>query len=77
MSTENKEIKAVHVADLEELLKKYDQLDEFNQGEIKCQICSDIVTSKNVGSVQLKNNKLTFTCSKIYCYNQIIKKAKN
>jgi len=73
MPTENKEIKAVHVTDLENLLKKYEQLEDFNSGDMKCQICSDIVSSKNAGSVKLTNNRLAFTCNKVSCYNQIVK----
>lgn len=75
MTTEDKEIKAVHITDLEKLLLKYEQLDDFNKGQIKCQVCSDIVSMNNVGSIQLLNNKLRFTCNKISCYNQIVKQS--
>lgn len=75
MSTENKEIKAVHIADLENLLSKYSQLEDFKNGEMKCQICSDTVSFKNVGSVKLQNSSLVFSCSKISCYNQVINKT--
>jgi len=77
MTTENAEIKALHVADLQDLLEKYEQLDDFKNEKIHCQICSDIISSKNVGSVKLQNNNLVFTCSKISCYNAIIKKPNN
>ncbi len=73
MSNESKEVKAVHIADLENLLKRYGQLDDFKNNAIKCQICQEIVSTDNVGSVKLKDNKLQFTCNKRSCYNEIIK----
>ena len=73
MSVQNKEIKAVHIADLDNLLKKYDQLQDFHNGEIRCQICSNEITPKNVGSMKLTNNKFLFFCNNASCCDQIVK----
>ena len=73
ISIQNKEIKAIHIADLTDLLKKYDQLENFNNGNVRCQICSDAISSMNIGSIKLVNKKFAFICSKTYCYNQIFK----
>ncbi|TAK18499.1 MAG: hypothetical protein EPO37_05460 [Nitrosarchaeum sp.] len=75
MSVEDKEIKAVHITDLEKLLQKYEQSDDFNNGQIKCHICSDTVSMNNVGSIQLLDNRLRLTCNKIACYDQIVKQS--
>ena len=76
MSTQAKEIKAVHIADLENLLKKYGQFRDFNSGNTKCHICSDVVSMTNVGSMKLENEKFVFTCNKTSCYDQIVKNTK-
>ena len=73
MSMQRKEIKAVHIADLKNLLKKYGQLEDFSGGHILCTVCNDSVSPTNVGSMQLADARLVFTCNKISCYNQIVK----
>lgn len=73
MSTQTREVKAVHVADLDNLLKTYGQLQDFVDGNLKCQICSDVVTLANVGSIKRADNKLALICNKTSCYSKIIK----
>ena len=73
MSTQSKEIKAVHVADLEDLLRKYGQLQDFNDGKMMCYTCNDKISVENAGSIKRANGKFLFTCNKISCYNQIVK----
>ena len=75
MSIPGKEIKAVHIADLNNLLKKYDQLEDFSEGRIQCMICNDVVSPTNVGSMQLVGKRLVFACNKTSCYSQIVKNA--
>ena len=72
MSTKNKEIKAVHIADLDNLLKKYGQSQDFSSGNIKCHACSTAISPTNVGSMKLVNKKFVFACNQISCYNQIV-----
>ncbi len=73
MSTQSKEIKAVHIADLDNLLKKYGQLQDFRSSNIKCHICSNEISPTNVGSIKLVNEKFVFACNKISCYDKIVK----
>ena len=73
MSTRSKEIKAVHVADLARLLQKYEQLENFKNGNVKCHICSGSISLANVGSMKRVNKKFVFTCNKIHCYDQLVK----
>lgn len=74
MMTEKKEIKAVHMADLSGLLEKYNQLDDFNNNNLKCGICSDTLATENIGSLKLKESSLIFSCNKPSCYSQMVKK---
>lgn len=76
MSTQSKEIKAVHIADLDDLLKKYDQLQDFASGKMRCQICSKEVSSLNVGSMKRVGEKLVFTCNNISCYRHMVKNTR-
>ena len=73
MFTQSKEIKVVHIADLNNLLKKYDQLQEYSSGNMKCHICSIVITPTNAGSIKLVNGKFVFACNQISCYDQIVK----
>ncbi len=70
------EIKAVHVADLEDLLERYDQLQDFRGGgAIKCMVCSDGITTDNIGSLKMIQKKFRFACDKPSCHAQLIKET--
>lgn len=73
VSTQSKEIKAVHIADLDDILKKYGQLQDFHSGNMKCHVCYHEISSTNVGSMKLVNEKFVFACNKISCYDKIVK----
>lgn len=73
MSIRYKEIKAVHIADLSNLLKKYNQLQDFDSGNVKCYVCSDVITLENAGSVKHKGGRLYLTCNKTSCYGKVVK----
>ena len=73
MATVVKEIKVVHVADLDSLLEAHNQLQDFVNGNIKCQICSNKITRKNAGGVKRVNGKLSFVCNTTSCYRKILK----
>lgn len=75
MQIERKEFKAAHVNDLDAILQNSGILDDFNNGEIKCEICSDVITKKNIGSIRKSNDKLFFACSKASCYVEVMKKV--
>lgn len=72
MSAQRGEIKAIHIADLENLLKNYGQLDDFVNGQMKCPICSDKISLDNAGSAKKVNGQLVLACNKVLCYEQII-----
>jgi len=76
MSTPSKEIKAVHIADLDDLLKKYDQLQDFASGNMRCQVCSKEISSVNVGSMKRVGEKLVFTCNNVSCYSHMVTNAR-
>ncbi len=76
MHTQSKEIKAVHIADLDNLLKKYDQIQDFRSGNIKCHVCSNEISQTNVGSMKLVSEKFVFACNKMSCYDQIVKNTR-
>ena len=73
MSLKNTEIKAIHIADLEKVLKQYGQLDEFKGGTMRCKTCSNKIHMSNVGSMKLSNKKLVFYCNSVSCYEKLIK----
>jgi hypothetical protein len=73
-TSEKREIKAVHTADLTDLLKKFGHYDNFTNNQIKCNVCLVAISQSNLGSIKLKDNQLIFTCNKSSCYNEIIAK---
>ena len=65
-------IKAVHIADLEPILKKYGRDDAFRSGSMKCAVCSGAVTPDNVGSIKFAEGGPTLACNKVSCYEEIV-----
>ena len=65
-------IKAVHIADLEPILKKYGRDGAFRSGSMKCAVCSGAVTPDNVGSIKYTEGGPTLACSKVSCYEEIV-----
>lgn len=68
-----KTVKAVHIADLEPILEKYGKGDAFRSGSMKCAVCSDAVTPDNVGSIKFSYGCPSLVCSKLSCYDEIVK----
>ena len=73
LATQNGEIKAIHIADLEDLLKRHGQLDDFVGGRMKCPSCFDVITSENAGSMKKVSGRFVLACNKIPCYEYVIK----
>ena len=63
MSVLDKEIKAVHVADLGKMLDRYGQREDFEGGKTRCLVCSEVASMSNVGSLRLVGGRLAFTCN--------------
>ena len=73
MSALKKTIDAVHIADLEAILAKYGMADAFKAGDIKCAVCTDTVMPDNAGSIKFTNGVPSLVCSKVSCYDEIVR----
>ena len=69
-----KEIEAVHIHDLEILLKNLNLFDLFENGEIKCHFGSEVLRRNNFGAIYPEQGKILFSCSKLECLSNISKK---
>ena len=68
-----KEIKAVHVADLGPILDKFGQRKDFEQGLMKCIVCTRPVSIETVGSLRFVDGKPALTCNGAACYLEVVK----
>ncbi len=68
-----KEVEAIHKHDLEELLKNFGLLEEFKNGNIKCQFCRDTIGEKNFGAIFPSGEDILFSCSKLECMTKLPK----
>lgn len=73
MSMKKTEIKAVHAHDVGEILRKYDQYDEFAQNRMTCYVCGKLVNEDNMAGLRRSGNKLEFACEETACYGAILK----
>lgn len=67
------EIKAVHSHDVAELLKKYNQYEEFVENHILCYVCGAPITEDNMASLRRSGEKLEFTCEQTSCCDAAIR----
>lgn len=68
-----KEIKAVHVADLVPILDKFGQRGDFEQGLMKCINCSRPVSMGDVSGLRFISGKPALTCNATKCYAEVVK----
>lgn len=73
MSIMEREIKAVHIADLIPILGKFGKRKDFEQGRMKCLVCSRAVSMETVGSLRFINGKPALTCNAVACYTEVVK----
>jgi len=66
------EIKAVHMSNLEEMLKGLGMLESVNEGHINCKFCGKKITLENLGCLYPKNNEISFCCNDSRCFMQAI-----
>ena len=73
MSVMEKEINAVHTADLVPILDKFGKRKDFELGHMKCIVCSRAVSIETVSSLRFINGKPALTCNAAACYAEVVK----
>lgn len=64
---EEKEIRAVHQRNLDEVLASLGLLDSLAKGELVCDVCGCKVTRENIGTIFRKDRQLHVCCNKLDC----------
>ncbi len=66
------QVNAILDAQIEDLLKKTSQYEDFIEGQISCESCDSTITSQNIGIMQPINGgtKIVFYCDRIDCTEQ-------
>ncbi|MFA5433783.1 MAG: hypothetical protein WC319_13085 [Candidatus Paceibacterota bacterium] len=62
-------VNAILDTQIEELLQKTKQFEDFANGNLKCESCGSIITTQNIGVIQPTSNgtKVIFYCDRIDC----------
>ena len=71
---EKKELKAIHSKDLDDLLTKSGQLDDFKNGNISCFSCHIQISTDNIGKMKFSDGKFYFVCQKPECSSKFTNK---
>lgn len=61
------EIPAIHDKDLEVLLKELKLLSQVENEELKCSVCGDLITMKNIGGIIPEMNSVRIICDNSEC----------
>jgi len=66
------EVNAILDTQIEELLKKTSQYEDFVEGRLICSSCGSIINAQNIGIMQPIENglKIKFYCDRIDCTEQ-------
>lgn len=62
-------VNAILDTQIEEMLQKTNQYEDFITGKLVCKSCGSIITVQNIGVIQPNNDgtKVTFYCDRIDC----------
>lgn len=67
-------IEAIHQHDIRELLENLELLKDFDNKKIICHFCKETISEDNFSTIFPENNKILFSCSKMECLINIVKK---
>ncbi len=68
----SEQVKAVHRAEVAELFERLGLREAFENSELQCRICRDVITSENFRAVTLLAGELVFYCTKWECPMSIV-----
>lgn len=68
-----KTIQTIYDDDLPKLLSDLELKDDFNNGEIKCSFCGEIITKDNLLTIFSDGKEIKFSCDKESCRVRIPK----
>lgn len=64
-------VKAVFESELEKVLKDLDLWEQVNSGVLKCSLCGEKITLKNLQYIIPHENKISLGCDKPNCISRI------
>ena len=64
---ENIEINGIRDSDILDFLERFNLLETFNNGQLKCNCCGEVITMKNIGGFFIQNSKLFAFCDQVEC----------
>ncbi len=64
-------IKAFLRDELEQYLTSFGLIEDFKNNLLKCHICEEIITRKNLGALTKRNGKLIIICEKPECFQML------
>lgn len=69
-------INAINIDDIEKILIDLGILDTIKAGEKRCETCDCVISVGNIQCLYAEENEIKFCCSKIECYELVLKKQK-
>lgn len=67
-------LKAILDSDIEHIFEQLGVLELVNAGKIKCEFCKRKIGVENLHCIYIESNKVKYCCSRISCYDKLIKK---
>lgn len=68
------DVNAIHEKDLQGFLEKLGLSKQFQEGQIKCYVCGDVLSLENLGAILSVKGEARFVCTKPECYEKALPK---
>jgi hypothetical protein len=68
-----KRVNFVYDSDLDSLLKRLEVKDRIDSGYVKCLVCKETITFKNIGAIAKVKGNIEFICEKPVCISNFNK----
>lgn len=72
MTRDVKKIRAVHENDIENILRRFNLLKDFEEGRVLCKFCKTPTNVNNLYSFIPESGMLNIVCEKAECVNQLM-----
>lgn len=70
-------VRAVHDADLDELLANLGLLEPLGKGELKCGLCGKSITKEEIACFYAGEGEVKVSCTSVECFEKAMVKRKS
>lgn len=76
MAIKKQTVRAVHDADLDELIRNLGLLEPLGKRELRCALCGKSITKEDIACFYAEENEVKVCCKSIECFEKALESRK-